>query len=73
MTPTGKGMQEHRRGKRKTQKARRLAPLAGREEVDGYENLPVILVENFASLTGSRTQAFRLLKSPAVGPPPKAA
>ena len=54
-------------------KARRLAPLAGREEVGGYENLPVILVENFASLTGSRTRAFRLLKSPAVDPPPKAA
>ena len=33
----------------------------------------VILLENFASLTGSRTRAFRLLKSPAVDPPPKAA
>jgi hypothetical protein len=54
------------------QKARRLAPLAGREEVGGDENLPV-LVENFASLAGSRTRAFRLLKSPAVDPLPKAA
>jgi hypothetical protein len=52
--------------KKKSQKARRLAPSAGRMEVGGYENLPVILVENFASLPGSRTRAFRLLKSPAV-------
>ena len=59
--------------KKPLQKARHPAPLAGREEVDGYENLPVILVENFASLTGSRTRAFRLLKSPAVDPSPKAA
>ena len=54
------------RKRKKDQKARHPAPLAGREEVGGYENLPVILVENFASLPGSRTQAFRLLRSPAV-------
>ena len=64
---------QKRKKKKETQKAHHPAPLAGREEVGGYENLPVILVENFASLTGSRTRAFRLLKSPAVDPPPKAA
>jgi len=49
----------------KCQKAHRPAPLAGREEVGyGYENLPVILVENFASLPGSRTRDISVAEIP---------
>ena len=43
--------------KKKSQKARRLAPSAGRMEVAGYENPPVILVESFASLPGSSSSS----------------
>ncbi len=48
----------------KLQKARHPAPLAGREEVGGYENSPVILVENFASLPGSRTRDISVAEIP---------
>jgi hypothetical protein len=60
-------------GRKKTQKAHRLAPSAGRMQVVGYENLLISFCESFASLAGSRTRAISVAESPAVSPPPKAA